>query len=211
MVLPFEPPLPGPRSRAPRPGIHPGFMVFLVLASLAIGGGTAWLLLSRLHSMSHVQEVSLPPPAPSVALALPRPPHARKAEIGKEATLQRIATEYFGAWNATVRDLIAAANPHLDIDRLSPGTVVQIPVLRKGDLVVQGSDGLFYIYFASFEDRAEAQREQEALLKTTGHAVLYHPPGRGIWRLYIGPFDQREEALQALGLLWFKYLPLLGD
>lgn len=145
-------------------------------------------------------------------LSLPRPTANHKVRIDAKTPLTLLAAEYFGAWNVTVLDILAAINPGLDLEHAPSGTVFQIPSLNRSDLIVADRQGRFFLYYASFEDEGEAQSNLQSLRMMTHQALLQSAQrgGKPIWRLYAGPYTSNESANKAANTLWFKYLPLLN-
>lgn len=145
-------------------------------------------------------------------LSLPRPAANHKVRIDAKTPLTLLAAEYFGAWNATVLDILGAINPGLDLEHAPSGTVFQIPSLNRSDLIVADRQGRFFLYYASFEDEGEAQSNLQSLRMMTHQASLQAAQrgGKAVWRLYAGPYTSNESATKAANSLWFKYLPLLN-
>jgi hypothetical protein len=138
----------------------------------------------------------------------------REVQVSAEVSIALLASQQYGAWNGTVRDLIASANPELRaVESVAPGTRLRLPVVTKSGMVTVDAKGRFFIYFASFENEDMARNESD-LLNTAQRSAVVVPGLRGstpVYRLFIGPFQTRALSETALGGLWFKYLPALGQ
>ena len=156
------------------------------------------------------------PPAPkapaSNLLSLPHPASSHKVRIDAKTPLTLLAAEYFGAWNATVLDMLGAINAGLDLEHAPSGTVIQTPYMTRADLIVADEQGRFFLYYASFDDEAEAQSNLQSLRLMTQQAFLQSTQraGKAVWRLYAGPYTSHDAASKAANSLWFKFLPLLN-
>jgi type II secretory pathway predicted ATPase ExeA len=228
--LPFEPPVPG-RPASPRKTVFSLsiFAAFCLGASIVL----LWSVVqgsyphsqpsSRGRTTGHVQPATAaaalgPPQAPlsrsaPVVRPVPMPPanSIRRAHIDPRTPLIYWVTELFGAWNATVRDLLATFNPGLDPIWPPSGEDLSIPVLNRADLIVTNEQGQVFVYVASFEDPTEAHSNLGSLQRVVTSALLL-PIQRGdrmVWRLYGGPFLTKSAALSALEAIPFTHLPVL--
>lgn len=157
-------------------------------------------------------QASLSRSAP-IARPLPMPPAntMRTAHIDPTTPLINWVSELYGAWNATVRDLLATFNPGLDPIWPPSGEDLSMPVLNRADLIVTNEQGQVFVYVASFEDSTEAHSNLESLQRVVTSALLL-PIQRGdrmVWRLYGGPFLTKSAALSAIEAIPFTHLPVL--
>lgn len=161
-----------------------------------------------------------PAPATSVAGSLQLPGGnpltgggLREITVTQQSGLSAQATNLYGIWNDSVRDLIATANPGLtDLERIPTGTRIRLPVITRDSLVVQDATGRFFVYFGSFEKPEAARTNLEALRRTWSGAMLttVQRPAGGLQRLYIGVFNTKADADSVAGSLWLKHLPTLN-
>ena len=160
----------------------------------------------------------LPPPIASASeLQLPfvnpsaGPP--QEVVVSPATSLALLASQQYGAWNATVRDIVATANPMLrTLENVPDGTRVLLPILSRDAMVVSQSSTQLYIYYGSFESEEMASRDVEALrrLSTPALVVAVGNTGSRAYRLYVGPYTNRNDANTVASSLWFKFLPSLS-
>jgi len=203
-------------------------LLFVAIAILVVGvlmmGGGIWIYLMR------GSEASAPKPAPARAVASLPPIESRlqlglvvpafsgqpakEVRISADLSMPLLASQHFGTWNATVRDLIAAANPQLGgFESSMLGALVRFPQLSRPAMIVVDAGGRYYVYYASFEQEDQARNENEAIQQGQRKATLLlaDRKGQAVYRLFVGPFDARGEAEAAAGSIWFKYLPSLNQ
>ncbi|MEI7613003.1 MAG: SPOR domain-containing protein [Betaproteobacteria bacterium] len=141
------------------------------------------------------------------------PLKSREEKVGPKNLLSAVANRHYGAWNETVRDLIAAANPELDsLDNLPAGTKVQLPIFSRESLVVKDGQGRYYVFFGSFDKLEFARMNLDAIKRSFSGAELVPVNEQGVQlhRLFVGPFVSQGEAQAVANSLWFKYLPILN-
>ncbi len=138
---------------------------------------------------------------------------ARTVMTTTDLSLALLASQHFGAWNATVRDILTAANPQLqNLDALAPGSRVSLPVLNRKMMVVQDAAGRRFVYYASFDSEEAASAEMESLGRvwTKVKLVAAERTGGRVYRVYLGPFEAEPEVESVVSALWFKFLPTLS-
>lgn len=165
-------------------------------------------------------EVTVPPGLPiASAPKLPLPSGNASADspqevvVSQSAGLALLASQQYGAWNATVRDIIAEINPTLGtLENIPDGTRVLLPQLNREAMVVSQDSTHLYIFYGSFESEEMAARDVEALrrLSTSTLVVPGGRTGTRVYRLYVGPYGNRNDANTVANSLWFKYLPGLS-
>lgn len=148
-------------------------------------------------------------------LPMPSAQFTRRVHIDPRTPLIYWTSEFFGAWNATVRDLLATYNPGLDPMWPPSGDDLLMPVLTRADLVVTDDQGQTFVYVATFDELTEAQAEADSLNAFEGtntKAVLVPARLRDtmVWRLYAGPFVGHRAAQSAAERLEFTQLPVLN-
>lgn len=156
-----------------------------------------------------LRDIQIPLPGSKIA-ALP----FEEATIPAHGGVSMLASSKFGTWNETIRELIAASNPEIsaNLESLAGGGRIRLPKLSRDGLIVKDSEGHFFVYFASFENREEAQLNLEAIRRTWNDVQLIQGTRASTptHRIYIGPFSTMNEAAAAVGSLWFKHLPTLN-
>lgn len=201
-------------------------LVTLLVGFLVMGGGL-WMFLNRgvdtatagaAGEAKGAARPKLPAIEAHLELGLSAPnsqgQSTKEVRVSPDLSLPLLASQHFGAWNATVRDLIAAANPQLtNLEAPGAGLMVRLPQPQRTGMVVLDATGKFYVFFASFEQEQQARSETDSLrsgqLKTT--LVLGERRGQAVYRLFIGPYNARPEAEAAASSIWFKFVPVLNQ
>ena len=133
--------------------------------------------------------------------------------VSPTTSLPLLASQQYGAWNATVRDIVAAANPTLGpLESIPDGTRVLLPLLNRDAMVVSKNGTQLYIFYGSFESEEAAARDVEALRRLSTSALVIEgiSSGSKVYRLYVGPYANRNDANTVASSLWFKYIPGLS-
>ncbi|WP_217125400.1 AAA family ATPase [Hydrogenophilus thiooxidans] len=145
------------------------------------------------------------------ALPLPVATHSTEQMVHDAKAALTAISNHFGADNTTVRDLFAAANPGVNLDRVTANTRIRLPQFRRTDMIVADQRGRFYLYYATLADDQQAAAVKQRLAPM-GAAVVQLPAmlaGQTVIRLYLGPFTDFDEAARVADLVRFSYLPLL--
>ncbi|CAG1010689.1 hypothetical protein BURK2_04087 [Burkholderiales bacterium] len=206
----------------------------MLLAAVALGGAALWLVLNRgaesglgsgkgaSRQSVDAQVAKREAPQTSaesaklIGLGLPLGPASvgsKTVETSRDLSLALLASQHFGAWNATIRDILAAANPQLgSFETLPPGTRVVMPAPTRAGMMVSDAAGRQFIYFGSFDSEEIALREIEPLQRvwSSVRMVVAERAGVKIFRVYVGPFASPAEAGNVAAALWFKFIPALG-
>jgi len=152
--------------------------------------------------------------APPGDIKLPEIANVRVVTIPREGGVARLGSELFGLWNESARDLIGAANPDLKgrIDDLAGGSLIKVPAIKREGLIVQAANGAYYIYYGAFPGQEEAKMELDAVKRLWAASQMTQEKSRStsIYRVFVGGFSSRAEAVAALDSLWFKHLPSLN-
>lgn len=218
-------------------GRVPGLLVVggvMLLVALVLAGAALWLVMNpgavswpgsgKVSSRPGTEvpavkrDAALPSAesASRIGLGLPYSPAAagsKTVETSRDMSLALLASQHFGAWNATVRDILAATNPQLgSLDTLPPGTRVILPVPSRAGMMVKDAAGRHFIYFGSFDSEETAVRELEPLQRVWSSAIMAvaERGGTKVFRVYVGPFADSSEAGNVAAALWFKFIPALG-
>ncbi len=154
-----------------------------------------------------------PPPSPA-ELPLPdfsdEQPGDRVIHIARGQYLNRVVAEEYGAWNATMRDIVQAANPHIaDLDRIARGTPIRLPKVTPERLIVK-KNGWYYVYLRTVFGEKSAQRLARQLSRK-GISVVRQPlPDRPpLQRIFLGPYSSWQAADQVAQRIQFSAIPQL--
>jgi len=134
--------------------------------------------------------------------------------VEKGEWLYRMAKREYGIGNPSIIDLIQMVNPQIeDVNRVFPNQDVILPDVQKEDLVIREGEGAYYIYYASFNNLGDAKASVRDLVQDGKSASIsvVHEGERGVYRIYIGPFSDRDELESFLNRMDFKYLPFLNS
>jgi general secretion pathway protein A len=152
----------------------------------------------------------LPPPGKR---PMPKPPE--QAILVEEGwTLTSIARQYFSGVNHSLLDFMLEANPEItDIHLIFSGQKIRIPHISEETLLLRVSNNRYQIYLGTFATAEEARRyKDEPVLKEKSlKAFSRRVSPRETWyRIIVGPYQTREEALEFIQTLKAKkLLPLL--
>lgn len=138
---------------------------------------------------------------------------SREEKTSTKNTVKVLANNNYGAWNETVRDLLAAANPDIgSFEGLPAGTRLLFPMYSRESLVVKDGQGRFFVYYGSFDKPDYARSNLDAIKRSFSGAELFVVQSQGIQtqRLLVGPLISKSEAQAVANSLWFKYIPILN-
>lgn len=174
---------------------------------------TAAIPQTTLASVALTPAVATPSDGTAVTEDIQMPLPGTREGIIPRGGLSMLGSNQYGAWNATVRDLIGAVNPGLsDLESLPAGTKLQLPTVSRESLVVRDATGGFHVYYGSFDDPEDARLNLEAISRLWSGARLVPGESDGVatQRLFIGSFATQAEALAVANSMWFKHLPVLN-
>ncbi len=142
---------------------------------------------------------------------------ARTVELKEEGgSLYFIAIRHYGKADETIYDLILQANPAIvDVRNIDDQQkITLLPITAETYIRGNVQDG-YRVYIGTFETSQWADIYAARVKESTGKDVFIEPrqfSARDTWyRLMIGDFNQKEEALQTVHALVNKgviYLPL---
>ncbi len=181
--------------------------------AMSLGGATATAPVPQ-PPVTAVQPSRSAPSAAPGEIRLPDIANVRVVTVPKDGGVARLGSELFGLWNESARDLLSVANPDLRgrVDDLSGGSLIKVPALKREGLITQAANGSYYIYYGAFPAQDEAQMELDAVKRLWAGSQLVQdkPRSTAIYRVFVGAFATRAEAVAALDSLWFKHLPALN-
>lgn len=128
-------------------------------------------------------------------------------------SLWTMAERIYGGVSETLLDLIQMSNEGIeDINKVKDGQTLVFPNITRESLLGPGDDGKLHIHYASFYEEDNAQKVKEKLQKA-GFDAFFVASRQGdieVFRVYIGTFTQKEDAITVLNTVEFKNLPFLN-
>ena len=208
--------------------------VFFITLSLLCLGGLIFLIHGSLqqHQPTIMQSIkSIKEPRvetkPSLLPTSPQTPAQgiskgerdvteRVITVEKGETLAYMAQKYFGISNPTLVDLILEFNPKItNIHLILIDQTIKLPKITEELLIVHSLNQPYQIHAGTFGSPDVAKvYSDEPILKGRKIEILPRrvSPKETWYRVMIGEFNNRDDALKVIGLLkGKKMLPLLGD
>ena len=184
-----------------------------VMLAAALGVG-ALAVLKRDRDTAPVTVVEKTAPEAIVEKSVPVQAKIRKQEqpqavepektvtVKRGWTLSLLAQQQYGLVNPTVLDILLEQNPRItDVNQIPADEPMKIPPLTDERFLGRDPDGRFHIYLGTFGDQRSIQAlKKHALLQgKTFKTALRKVSSDVLWyRLTVGGFMSKEEALQAL-------------
>jgi len=145
---------------------------------------------------------------------LPEREKKELVEVKKGWNLSLVARQNYPVVNTSLLDFILDANPQItDIDLIFPDQKIRIPNITEESLLIQISDNHYNIYLGTFQRAQDVRlyKEEPSLRKKKWEVVSRQVSPRETWyRIVVGEFDTKEEALKSIQILKEKkMLPLL--
>jgi type II secretory pathway predicted ATPase ExeA len=152
------------------------------------------------------------------------PPSASSIRISNETRMESIivkkgqdikslAEQYYGRSNITIADFILDSNPEItDVHLISVNQKIRMPKITEGNLIVQSSDRTYKINVGTFWSPkfAKLYRSEPSLRGKEIEIVARKATPEDTWyRVVVGKFDSKDEALKVISILKDrKLLPL---
>ncbi len=155
-------------------------------------------------------------PAPAPAAAQEKDYTLKKTvAVRKGQTISRLTQEYYGMVNLTLIDLVLELNPGItNVHLILVDQEIKIPNLTEKLLIVPTPDHTYKIHAGTFDtpDPARLYADEPALKGKKVETLPRKVSPRETWyRVLIGKFDNKEEALKTIYLLKEKgLLPAFG-
>jgi general secretion pathway protein A len=135
--------------------------------------------------------------------------------VEKGQTISSLAKKYYRMTNPTLVDLILDFNPEINnANLIQVNQKLRIPKITKEWLIDQASDHTYRLHVGTFwaPDFAKPYKDESSLKgKTIEILPRKLSPNETWYRVMVGPFDNKDEALKVLDLLKEKgLLPLFG-
>ena len=125
-------------------------------------------------------------------------------------SLYALALKHYRKANETIFDLILSANPDItDVRKIGDGQHITLPVITPASYVTRLSDGGYRVHIGTFETFESAVIYSKKISTTKKLLAIesHEFSSRDTWyRLTLGDYSNREEALQAAVLLKEKAL-----
>ncbi len=139
----------------------------------------------------------------------------RFIEVKKGWTLSSVARHFYPVVNTSLLDSIMEANPQIsDFNVIYPSQKIVVPKITEESLLIRVSDNRYNIYLGTFKSSKSVRLyKDEPLLRGKKLKVVPRKvsPRATFYRLEVGEFDTKEEALRAIqNLNEKKQLPLLN-
>ncbi len=148
-------------------------------------------------------------PSSSIAAARPYRLNERIA-VQKGQTISQLTQKYYGVVNETLIDLLLEVNPKIaNVNLIVIDQKIEIPYVTEELLMVPSTDRTYRIHAATFgtPDSARLFGDQPEL---KGKKIEILPrrvsPGETWYRVMIGKFEDKDEALKTISLLRKKGL-----
>jgi len=164
-------------------------------------------------------EPSPPTVTPSVAPAIPVAVVSGEKKLKQivtvmeKQTISYLAQESYGAVNKTRIDLILDSNPEItNVNLILVNQKIRIPHITEELLIIQSPGSAYKIHVGTFETPDAAERYARELKGKRIEILPRHVSPRETWyRVIIGTFDDKADALKTLHLLKEKnLLPAFG-
>jgi len=152
--------------------------------------------------VSHPASPAAPIPGPVPQEPVEANAPVKEVTVTEGATLSSIATRHYGLASATALDCILEANPEIaDVDLIRTGSQVLLPQAAGKARLLKRTDGTFAIHAATCMTHREARDYVGKIDSDLGKIDIVKRsvgPGKGWYRIVVGPFSSREEARKAL-------------
>jgi general secretion pathway protein A len=135
-------------------------------------------------------------------------------EVKKGGTLLALARQYYPVVNHSLLDFILEANPQItDSNLIFPNQKIKIPNITEEAFLLQISDHIYNIHLGAFKSAKSVHLYTgEPLLRGKKITVIPRKvsPRETLYRIEVGRFNTKDEALKAIQILKEKKkLPLL--
>ena len=125
--------------------------------------------------------------------------------VKKGWTLSLLAQQHYGLVNPTVLDILLEHNPRItDVNQIPADEPIKIPPLTEERFLGRDPDGRHHIYLGTFGNQRSIQalKKHPLLQGKTFKTALRKVSSDVLWyRVTVGGFESKEEALKALRVL----------
>jgi type II secretory pathway predicted ATPase ExeA len=135
--------------------------------------------------------------------------------VKKDDSISSLVRKYYPTVNETLFDLILDSNPQIEnIHLISVDQQIIIPEITEESLVIPSVDHSFKIHLGTFSNPQSAQKykNESALMGKEIEIISRKVSPVDTWyRITAGKYDDKNECLEAIGLLRKKgLLPIFG-
>jgi general secretion pathway protein A len=222
------------RPSAPHSKVSIKIVSFAMLALVCLGGvlllirggfqkgSTQWgeLKTFKSHSVDTQNPKSKSIPPESLKLPpLPSPSHVDKRKekqfiemvtVKAGQTISSLSQEYYRMTHTTLLDIILDFNPEItNVHLILINQEIKIPKITEELFIIQSSEGTCKIHVGTFSnpDISKLYRNERFLMGKEIEVLPRKVSAQETWyRVVVGKFDNREEALKAIHLLREKGL-----
>ena len=127
------------------------------------------------------------------------------------ATVSQLARAKYTTWNDTVQDMVRALNPKLkSLDRVYTKNI-NLPEIRREDLIVNDGGRGWFVYAGTVTSRLKANNLYEAFvaLGEPADMEVTRNAERRIYRVYMGPYNNRDQAVAQFNAVDLTHMPYL--
>ena len=222
------------RPSAPRLKVSLKIVSFVILTLVCLGGliflvrenfqkgSTQWGDLKTLKSPPVDTHSPEPKPIPPESLEVSPPPSPSLIAKRKEnqfieivtvragQTISSLSQEYYRMTHTTLIDIILDFNPEItNVHLILIDQEIKIPKITEELFIIPSSEGTCKIHVGTFstQDISKLYRNERSLAKKEIEVFPRKVSAQETWyRVVVGKFDNREEALKAIHLLKEKGL-----
>ncbi|MCO4757144.1 MAG: AAA family ATPase [Oceanospirillaceae bacterium] len=127
------------------------------------------------------------------------------------ATVSQLARAKYATWNDTVQDMVRALNPKLkSLDRVYTKNI-NLPDISREDLIINDEARGWFVYVGTVTSRLKANNlyESFAALGEPADMEITRNAERRIYRVYMGPYDNRDQAVTQFNTVDLTHMPYL--
>ena len=127
------------------------------------------------------------------------------------ATVSQLARAKYTTWNDTVQDMVRALNPKLkSLDRVYTKNI-NLPEIRREDLIVNDGGRGWFVYAGTVTSRLKANNLYESFvaLGEPADMEVTRNAERRIYRVYMGPYNNRDQAVAQFNAVDLTHMPYL--
>jgi type II secretory pathway predicted ATPase ExeA len=127
------------------------------------------------------------------------------------ATVSQLARAKYSTWNDTVQDMVRALNPKLkSLDRVYTKNI-NLPDISREDLIINDEARGWFVYAGTVTSRLKANNLYESFvaLGEPADMEITRNAERRIYRVYMGPYDNRDQAVTQFNSVDLTHMPYL--
>lgn len=127
------------------------------------------------------------------------------------ATVSQLARAKYTTWNDTVQDMVRALNPKLkSLDRVYTKNI-NLPDISREDLIINDQARGWFVYAGTVTSRLKANNLYESFvaLGEPADMEVTRNAERRIYRVYMGPYDNRDQAVAQFNAVDLTHMPYL--